>query len=40
MTPAATMKFARFMRKVGTTRNEPAAWQDMFFPEIASLNGS
>jgi NitT/TauT family transport system substrate-binding protein len=40
MTPAATMKFARFMRKVGTTRHEPASWQEMFFPEIAGLNGS
>jgi NitT/TauT family transport system substrate-binding protein len=40
MTPAATMKFAKFMRKVGTTKNEPSSWKDMFFPEIASLNGS
>ena len=40
MTPAATMKFAKFMRKVGTTKHEPASWKDMFFPEIAGLNGS
>jgi NitT/TauT family transport system substrate-binding protein len=40
MTPAATMKFAKFMRKVGTTRHEPTTWKDMFFPEIGSLNGS
>jgi NitT/TauT family transport system substrate-binding protein len=40
MTPAATMKFAKFMRKVGTTKHEPASWKDLFFPEIASLNGS
>ncbi len=40
MTPAATMKFAKFMRKVGTTRHEPASWKEMFFPEIAGLNGS
>lgn len=40
MTPAATMKFARFMRKVGTTKHEPTSWQEMFFPEIAGLNGS
>ena len=40
MTPAATMKFAKFMRKVGTTRHEPATWKDMFFPEIGNLNGS
>ena len=40
MTPAATMKFAKFMRKVGTTKHEPASWKDMFFPEIGSLGGS
>jgi NitT/TauT family transport system substrate-binding protein len=40
MTPAATMKFAKFMRKVGTTRHEPASWKEMFFPDIAGLNGS
>jgi NitT/TauT family transport system substrate-binding protein len=40
MTPAATMKFAKFMRKVGTTKHEPATWKDMFFPEIGDLNGS
>ena len=40
MTPAATMKFAKFMYKVGTTRHEPTSWKEMFFPEIANLNGS
>ena len=40
MTPAATMKFARFMRRVGTTKREPASWKDLFFPEIGGLNGS
>jgi NitT/TauT family transport system substrate-binding protein len=40
MTPAATMKFAKFMRRVGTTKREPASWKDMFFPEIGGLNGS
>jgi NitT/TauT family transport system substrate-binding protein len=40
LTPAATMKFAKFMRKVGTTKHEPASWQEMFFPEIGGLNGS
>ncbi len=40
MTPAATMKFAKFMYKVGTTRHEPASWKEMFFPEVAGLNGS
>jgi ABC-type nitrate/sulfonate/bicarbonate transport system substrate-binding protein len=40
MTPAATMKFAKFMRRVGTIKREPASWKDLFFPEIGSLNGS
>ena len=40
MTPAATMKFAKFMYKVGTTKHEPASWKDMFFPEIGGLDGS
>jgi NitT/TauT family transport system substrate-binding protein len=40
MTPSATMKFAKFMRKVGSIKHEPASWQDMFFPEIGGLGGS
>ena len=40
MTPAATMKFAKFMFKVGTTKHEPSSWKDLFFPEIGGLDGS
>jgi NitT/TauT family transport system substrate-binding protein len=40
MTPAATMRFAKFMYKVGSTKHEPASWKDMFFPEIGGLDGS
>jgi NitT/TauT family transport system substrate-binding protein len=40
MTPSATMKFAKFMRRVGSIKHEPASWQDMFFPEIGDLKGS
>jgi NitT/TauT family transport system substrate-binding protein len=40
MAPAATMKFAKFMRRVGSIKHEPASWQDMFFPEIGDLKGS
>jgi NitT/TauT family transport system substrate-binding protein len=40
MTPAATMKFAKFMRRVGTIKREPASWKDTFFPEIGGLDGS
>jgi NitT/TauT family transport system substrate-binding protein len=40
MTPAATMKFAAFMHKVGSIRHRPASWKDLFFPEIADMEGS
>jgi NitT/TauT family transport system substrate-binding protein len=40
MTPSATMKFAKFMHRVGSIKHEPASWKDMFFPEIGNLNGS
>lgn len=40
MTPAATMKFATFMHKVGSIKHRPASWKDLFFPEIAGLDGS
>jgi NitT/TauT family transport system substrate-binding protein len=40
MTPSATMKFAKFMHKVGSIKHEPASWKDMFFPEIGELGGS
>src|SRR4051794_13274816 len=40
MTPAATMKFATFMHKVGSIKHRAASWKDLFFPEIADLDGS
>src|SRR3954449_3179188 len=40
MTPAATMKFASFMHKVGSIKHRPSSWKDLFFPEIAELDGS
>src|SRR4051812_7996398 len=40
MTPAATMKFANFMHKVGSIKHRPASWKDLFFPEIADPDGS
>jgi NitT/TauT family transport system substrate-binding protein len=40
MTPNNTMKYARFMQKVGTVPAAPASWKDLFFPEIYSLSGS
>src|SRR3954447_9119829 len=40
MTPSATMKFATFMHKVGSIKHRPASWKDLFFPDIADLDGS
>lgn len=38
--PAGTMKFADFMQKTGMIKTAPAAWSDLFFPEIADRKGS
>lgn len=40
MEPQGTMAFATFMHRVGTIRNEPKSWKDLFFPEIDKLRGS
>jgi NitT/TauT family transport system substrate-binding protein len=40
MTPESSMKFANFMRGVGTLKQAPQTWRDMFFPEIHDMNGS
>jgi NitT/TauT family transport system substrate-binding protein len=34
------MKYATFMREVGSIKAAPASWKDLFFPEIADLPGS
>jgi NitT/TauT family transport system substrate-binding protein len=39
-TPQGIMKYATFMRKVGTMGAAPATWKDLFFPEIHDLPGS
>jgi NitT/TauT family transport system substrate-binding protein len=39
MAPQSTMKFAAFMHRVGTLKNEPQAWRDLFFPEVHDLSG-
>ncbi len=38
--PENTMKYAQFMHRTGTSRENPAGWQEMFFPEIHALQGS
>src|SRR3954464_925242 len=40
MAPENTMKFANFMASVGSIKEAPKAWKDMFFPEVHDLNGS
>jgi NitT/TauT family transport system substrate-binding protein len=40
MVPEHTVKYAEFMRSVGTIKVMPAGWKDLFFPEIHALPGS
>jgi NitT/TauT family transport system substrate-binding protein len=39
-TPENVMKYADFMHSIGSIKNRPASWKDMFFPEIQGANGS
>ncbi len=39
-TPKQIMHFATFMHDTGAIPAAPARWQDAFFPEIGSANGS
>ncbi len=38
--PLNTMKFAKFMYKIGAIKIMPKSWKDMFFPEIYDKQGS
>ena len=40
MAPENTMKFANFMASVGSIKEAPKSWKDMFFPEVHDLGGS
>lgn len=40
MTPQNAMKFANFMASVGSIKEAPKSWKDMFFPDVHDLNGS
>ena len=40
MTPEHTMNFAAFMASVGSIKEAPKSWKDMFFPEVHDLDGS
>jgi NitT/TauT family transport system substrate-binding protein len=39
-TPEHVMKYAEFMREVGSITTRPEAWTDLFFPEIHEAPGS
>ena len=38
--PESVMTYANFMADVGSIRQRPAKWQDMFFPEIHAVPGN
>ena len=40
LTPKSTMKTAEFMAKVGTIKEKPSSWKDLFFPNVHGLQGS
>lgn len=40
MSPERLLPYAHFMHQVGTLKNKPAAWQDLFFPELHDQPGS
>jgi NitT/TauT family transport system substrate-binding protein len=40
LTPKSVMKTAEFMAKVGTIKEKPASWKDMFFANVYGLDGS
>lgn len=39
-TPQNLMKYADFMSRIGSLRQRPASWKDMFFPEVHDRKGS
>jgi NitT/TauT family transport system substrate-binding protein len=40
MVPQSTVKFASFMHAVGSIKNDPASWKDLYFTDIHDLPGS
>src|SRR5262249_397563 len=39
-TPENVMKYAEFMQSIGSIKNRPASWKDLFFPEVQEGPGS
>jgi NitT/TauT family transport system substrate-binding protein len=40
LTPEKVFKTAEFMAKIGSIKDKPNTWQDMFFPEVHNLQGN
>ncbi len=40
LAPERVLPYAQFMHQVGTLKNRPTSWKDMFFPDIHDLAGS
>ena len=40
LAPERILPFAHFMHQVGTIKNKPASWKDLYFPDIHDLAGS
>ena len=40
MAPERILPYAQFMHQVGTLKNRPESWKDLFFPEVHNLPGS
>lgn len=40
LAPERILPFAHFMHQVGTIKNKPASWKDLFFPDIHDMSGS
>jgi NitT/TauT family transport system substrate-binding protein len=39
-TPENIMKYADFMHSIGSIKNRPASWKELFFPEVHAAPGS
>lgn len=40
LAPERVLPYALFMNQIGTLKNRPGSWKDLFFPEIHDLPGS
>ena len=40
MVPQNTFKYAQFMQRIGSLRNRPVSWKDLFFPDVHDLPGN